>query len=310
MTNDNLVPHPALRSLNVLVRGGRLTKFKGRVASIAPGLLVVATAAVLFRPDMHMAKRLSTTLSVFLLTAACLSDGGQSTDTNVPEIDAPETGGPGEDGSDADGPNVSGPISFFRSDSQAEAQVALSDHGAALIGGGSIDTRVSRDRPTGGFEFIVGQNPVSEDVIALATFYPGALSEPGGGPTSGTVRYRGDFILGHITGIDPNAEGSSATPPANVVNGTVSLNVSFSDGAFSGTGLSDGALGDTLVLDGQLDTNGAMNGTATFAGVTADLQGEIFGETLKADASTAVGAFAGRTDTEVLVGGFNAINNN
>ena len=48
MTNQSLDIQPALRSFNVLVRGGRLTRFKGRVASIAPGLLVLATATVLF----------------------------------------------------------------------------------------------------------------------------------------------------------------------------------------------------------------------------------------------------------------------
>ncbi|WP_299776060.1 hypothetical protein, partial [uncultured Tateyamaria sp.] len=48
MTNQSSDTQPALRPLNVSVRGGRLTKFKGQVASIAPGLSVVATAAVLF----------------------------------------------------------------------------------------------------------------------------------------------------------------------------------------------------------------------------------------------------------------------
>ncbi|MDX8355325.1 autotransporter outer membrane beta-barrel domain-containing protein [Cognatiyoonia sp. IB215182] len=48
MTNQFSDTQPALRPFNVLVRGGRLTRFKGQVASIAPGLLVVATAAVLF----------------------------------------------------------------------------------------------------------------------------------------------------------------------------------------------------------------------------------------------------------------------
>ncbi len=46
MTNQSSDTQPALRPLNVSVRGGRLTKIKGRVASIAPGLSVVATAAV------------------------------------------------------------------------------------------------------------------------------------------------------------------------------------------------------------------------------------------------------------------------
>ncbi|MDX8355826.1 hypothetical protein SLH47_26040, partial [Cognatiyoonia sp. IB215182] len=47
MTNQSSDTQPALRPFNVSVRGGRLTKIKGRVASIAPGLSVVATAAVL-----------------------------------------------------------------------------------------------------------------------------------------------------------------------------------------------------------------------------------------------------------------------
>ncbi|WP_299752806.1 autotransporter outer membrane beta-barrel domain-containing protein [uncultured Tateyamaria sp.] len=48
MTNQSSDTQPALHSHNVSVRAGRLTKFKGRVASIAPRLSVVATAAVLF----------------------------------------------------------------------------------------------------------------------------------------------------------------------------------------------------------------------------------------------------------------------
>ena len=47
MTNAPLDIQPALCPLNVLVRAGRLTKFKGQVASIAPGLSVVATAVLL-----------------------------------------------------------------------------------------------------------------------------------------------------------------------------------------------------------------------------------------------------------------------
>ncbi len=48
MTIDPLDPQPAPRPRNVSARGGRLTKFKGQVASIAPGLLVLASAAVMF----------------------------------------------------------------------------------------------------------------------------------------------------------------------------------------------------------------------------------------------------------------------
>ncbi len=48
MTNEIFDIQPALRPHSTLVRGGRLTKFKGQVASIAPGLLVASTAALLF----------------------------------------------------------------------------------------------------------------------------------------------------------------------------------------------------------------------------------------------------------------------
>ncbi|WP_299749547.1 pertactin-like passenger domain-containing protein, partial [uncultured Tateyamaria sp.] len=48
MTNEPLDTRPVFDPFRVLVRGGRLTKFKGQVASLAPGCLVAATAAVLF----------------------------------------------------------------------------------------------------------------------------------------------------------------------------------------------------------------------------------------------------------------------
>ena len=46
MTNQSSDIQPALRWRNVLVRGGRLTRFKGQVVSLALGLSGVATAAV------------------------------------------------------------------------------------------------------------------------------------------------------------------------------------------------------------------------------------------------------------------------
>ncbi len=55
MTNQSSDTQPALHSHNVSVRAGRLTKFKGRVASIAPGLSVVATAAVLLTGGVEQA---------------------------------------------------------------------------------------------------------------------------------------------------------------------------------------------------------------------------------------------------------------
>ena len=55
MTNQSPGLQPALRPLTVLVRAGRLTKFKGQVASIAPGLSVVVVAAVMLTGSVEQA---------------------------------------------------------------------------------------------------------------------------------------------------------------------------------------------------------------------------------------------------------------
>ena len=55
MTNQSSDTQPALRPFNVSVRGGRLIKFKGQVASIAPSVSVVATAAVLLIGGLNQA---------------------------------------------------------------------------------------------------------------------------------------------------------------------------------------------------------------------------------------------------------------
>lgn len=47
MINEALDTKPAFRPFHVLVRGGHLARFRGRVASIAPSLSVMAMAAVL-----------------------------------------------------------------------------------------------------------------------------------------------------------------------------------------------------------------------------------------------------------------------
>jgi len=74
MTNAPLDTQPALHSRNVSVRGGRLTKFKGQVASIAPGLSVVATAAVLFTGGAAQAANECGGDSVGQNTVTCAAD--------------------------------------------------------------------------------------------------------------------------------------------------------------------------------------------------------------------------------------------
>ena len=46
MTNEPLGTQPAVLLFDVLVRGDRLTRFKGQVANVAPSLSVVASATV------------------------------------------------------------------------------------------------------------------------------------------------------------------------------------------------------------------------------------------------------------------------
>ena len=55
MTNAPLDIQPALRARNVLVRGGRLTRLRGQVASIAPSVSVVATATALLIGSVEQA---------------------------------------------------------------------------------------------------------------------------------------------------------------------------------------------------------------------------------------------------------------
>ncbi len=46
MTNEPLDTLPVFRPSDVLVRGGRLTRFKGQMADSAPSLSMVASATV------------------------------------------------------------------------------------------------------------------------------------------------------------------------------------------------------------------------------------------------------------------------
>ncbi|WP_299752989.1 hypothetical protein, partial [uncultured Tateyamaria sp.] len=87
MTNQSSDTQPALHSHNVSVRGGRLTKFKGQVASIAPGLSVVATAAVLFSGSAVQADNECGSVANGQVTC------GADAVLNTPAIDDPYTNG-------------------------------------------------------------------------------------------------------------------------------------------------------------------------------------------------------------------------
>ncbi|MFG5379687.1 pertactin-like passenger domain-containing protein, partial [Yoonia sp. R2-816] len=80
MTNQYSDAQPAFRPLNVSVQGGRLTKFKGRVASIAPGLLVLTTAAALLAGGANQAVAQACGTPV---NGQVTCDAGDNTDNGV-----------------------------------------------------------------------------------------------------------------------------------------------------------------------------------------------------------------------------------
>ena len=93
MTNQSSDTQPALRWRNVLVRGGRLTRFKGQVVSLAPGLSVVATAAMLFTGSVDQAAAQAAnacgTDEVGQDTVTCIADA----DPNTPDVVDPYNDG-------------------------------------------------------------------------------------------------------------------------------------------------------------------------------------------------------------------------
>jgi predicted small lipoprotein YifL len=200
-------------------------------------------------------------------------------------------------------PDEINPVSVFRSENAAEGNAATIDRPTALFGEGTKGVLGSTNGAAG-FGYIVGQPRDTEEVIAIATFFPDFTGVPGDGPTTGTVQYDGRFFLHHVTGIGPDASGTFSSGEAEFVNGALTLNINFDDGAFLGNGTATNDPSAVLALEGQVSAAGALNGSASFAGTTADLQGEVFGSTNPDIASAASGAFAGSTATEVLAGGF------
>lgn len=157
----------------------------------------------------------------------------------------------------------------------------------------------------GGIRYRYGQVPGTEEMGAVALFNPGSASIVGGGPTSGSVNYHGIFRLDHVTDIGPGPDGSFSPGSATEITGRLAMDIDFDTGVFSGLGTDFDT--DAPLLDMAGEVSGAdLQGTATFAGIEADLQGEVFGNTFDDANSAVAGAFVGQTETELLVGGFSA----
>ncbi|MEL6839732.1 MAG: hypothetical protein AAFP85_10590 [Pseudomonadota bacterium] len=122
-------------------------------------------------------------------------------------------------------------------------------------------------------------------------------------PDSGSASYNGVFEFDHVTGIGEAEDGTFSTGTATKTGGEIFYTVQFDDGTFSGQG-TNGTAEVVLTMEGQVSGAGEMTGTVVAAGMDADLEGLIFGDPNQSSASA--GAFAGTTETELLIGGFAA----
>ncbi|WP_147107782.1 hypothetical protein [Tateyamaria sp. syn59] len=127
------------------------------------------------------------------------------------------------------------------------------------------------------FAYQMGRVRGTDQFLGVAGVLPN--SQVGGAPTSATATYRGDYSLAYA---DRNTFEQSVT-------GNIVLNADFNQGTLVGQA---GGLSVNGSINGQ-----SLGGTASYRGVDAPLTGRI-GNT------RAVGAFAGNTNDQALVGGF------
>ena len=256
MTNETSNIPPALRPRTTLVRGGRLTKFKGQVASIAPGLLVVATAAVLLTGGVDQAMACG---AVAGNTVVC----GADADTSTPEVD-PYANGIDYTGSNARALTLNGP-GFTVGGSGVALDVTHNNHTSVYVGGGgSITTNgtfnhgvFARTEGTGNVNaHLDGGTIVTTGVVAhgvnarigndLSTatvtsrMTDGHLIIKGAGSggvashTTGLGNVNAELLGGRITmendatgiGAEITNRNSEATATARMVDGYVTSNVS------------------------------------------------------------------------------------
>ncbi len=152
-----------------------------------------------------------------------------------------------------------------------------------------------------------GQLPGTQEMVGLAVFGPSTESIVGDIPTSGTVNYRGGVFLDHVTGIGIDDNGVFSAGQVEEVSGSLSVDVDFDNLDFVGTGTDGDSGAPIFAMQGVLSSDGAMSGSATFAGIDAELQGQVFGNSRSSFNSGIVGAFAGSTTDELVIGNFSGL---
>lgn len=137
-----------------------------------------------------------------------------------------------------------------------------------------------------GFAYEFGSIP-EEGFFATAGVVP--TTEFGSRPDSGVVTYDGVYELYHVTGI--SEDDGMITGSGRRAFGPISLVGNFNQNTLTGTS------GD-LQIDGTIDGT-TLSGTAIFNGVSGSLQGGV-------DSDKTIGAFHGKSSTELFAGGFGA----
>jgi len=127
-----------------------------------------------------------------------------------------------------------------------------------------------------GFRYQYGSVRGSNRFLGIAGVLP--TTNPGAAPTTATATYAGNYELAHVE------RGTTTTK-----SGTLSLAADFTNGTLQGNA-------NGLAVNGTI-AGQTIGGTATYAGVSADMEGVIGRE-------RAVAAFAGNSADALLVGGF------
>ncbi|EBA13783.1 hypothetical protein [Roseobacter sp. CCS2] len=208
-------------------------------------------------------------------------------------------------GNHSDGPADPVPPSISAEVTQADGIISAND---ALV---AFDTTTDSTtvflffegtNQAGFFGFEHGQLEETGEYAGLAVFAPSFRGIEGQVPTAGTGTYDGSFRLAHVTDISTGSDGTQTAGNTQNVRGDLSIEINFDNLDFTG-GSSDGS---GLTMNGQITNGGQMSGIASFGGTDAVLGGLVLGNTSEQVDSSVTGAFAGGTETELLVGGFGA----
>ncbi|MDX8355831.1 autotransporter outer membrane beta-barrel domain-containing protein [Cognatiyoonia sp. IB215182] len=270
MTNQSPDTQPALRPFNVLVRGGRLTRFKGQVASIAPGLLVVATAAALLAGGADQAAAQATAVrgcagetgnaavgSAVTCNTGNYSDGIQydTIGTFTLTLDAPgiDVGPVGRRGVDV-GSGAADDVTVQMGGGTITTTAGFDNHGIRVDGGNSA-TSTAKVAVTGGEIEIDGENSVG--LYSVVSGNGNAIAELGGNSSiAASIATKGENSHG-IDALVNNRESTATATALLNEGGEIETKKANSEGMIART---SGKSGEALahMSGGKITTHGEV----------------------------------------------------